>query len=106
MASRSLDMDDAPLLSADAGSLLDDPHPDLLPSASSSSSAASSGTQAQHGSVSAGTGMHGAMTARYDKTTKLATGTTMEEYRRLNMQSTTVGMWGGIIAGGLISTYS
>lgn len=30
----------------------------------------------------------------------------MEEYRRLNMRATTVGMWGGIIAGGLISQYT
>jgi hypothetical protein len=47
--------------------------------------------------------MHGAMSARYDPSTKLATGTTMGEYRRINMWSTTVGMWGGIMGGGLIS---
>jgi hypothetical protein len=45
------------------------------------------------------------MSARYDPSTRLATGTTMGEYRRINMWSTTVGMWGGLMGGGLISEF-
>lgn len=78
-------------LSATPDLMSEDPHPDLLP------------TEPRPPPVSSGSGMHGAMNARYDKNTKLATGTTMDEYRRLNMRATTVGMWGGIFAGGLIS---
>jgi hypothetical protein len=50
-----------------------------------------------------GGGMRAAMNTRYDPSTKLATGTTMGEYRRINMRSTTVGMWGGLAGAGLIS---
>ena len=49
--------------------------------------------------------MREAMTAKYDPSTKLATGTTMAEYKRINMRATTIGMWGGLAAGGLISEY-
>jgi hypothetical protein len=53
-----------------------------------------------------GGGMRAAMNTRYDPSTKLATGTTMGEYRRINMRSTTVGMWGGLAGAGLISESS
>jgi len=49
--------------------------------------------------------MREAMTAKYDPSTKLATGTTMAEYKRINMRATTIGMWGGLAAGGLISEF-
>lgn len=52
-----------------------------------------------------GGGMREAMTAKYDPSTKLATGTTMAEYKRINMRATTIGMWGGLAAGGLISEF-
>ena len=90
---------DTARLSANPDLHFDDPHPDLLPSEPRDSNAIASSST----SGSEHRGMIKGMTARYDKNTKLATGTTMDEYRRLNMRATTVGMWGGIFAGGLIS---
>ena len=77
--------------------MLQDPHPDLLESSPSSS-------EAKPARMTGG-GMRAAMTAGYDPSTKLATGTTMAEYKRINMRATTIGMWGGIVAGGLVSEY-
>jgi hypothetical protein len=81
--------------------MLQDSHPDLLDPASRSSSSSSSGVATPQRMT--GGGMREAMTARYDPSTKLATGTTMAEYKRINMRATTIGMWGGLVAGGLIS---
>lgn len=77
--------------------LLQDAHPDLPDPVPTPGSSKAGMTQ------SGGGGMHGGMTARYDPSTKLATGTTMAEYKRINMRATTIGMWGGIIGGGLVS---
>ena len=76
-----------------------DPHPDLTPPTGNSEG---DGKDVKM----TGGGMRAAMNARYDPSTKLATGTTMGEYRRINMRSTTVGMWGGLMGGGLISEFS
>ena len=77
--------------------MLQDPHPDLLdPTPNSSETKPARMT---------GGGMRAAMTAGYDPSTKLATGTTMAEYKRINMRATTIGMWGGLAAGGLVSEY-
>lgn len=76
-----------------------DPHPDLAPPMGNSEG---DGKEVKM----TGGGMRAAMNARYDPSTKLATGTTMGEYRRINMRSTTVGMWGGLVGGGLISKFS
>jgi hypothetical protein len=73
--------------------MLQDPHPDLL-------------DQPTKPARMTGGGMREAMTAKYDPSTKLATGTTMAEYKRINMRATTIGMWGGLAAGGLISESS
>jgi hypothetical protein len=88
--------------------MLQDPHPDLLDPATSSRTQASTRTEKETGgqTQAKGSGMHGAMSARYDPSTKLATGTTMGEYRRINMWSTTVGMWGGLLGGGLLSEFN
>lgn len=67
--------------------MLQDPHPDLI----------------DRPVKMTGGGMREAMTAKYDPSTKLATGTTMAEYKRINMRATTIGMWGGLISGGLVS---
>lgn len=77
--------------------MLQDPHPDLLDSTPS--------TNNPQPVKMTGGGMRAAMNTRYDPSTKLATGTTMGEYRRINMWSTTVGMWGGLVGGGLVSEY-
>jgi hypothetical protein len=73
--------------------MLQDPHPDLV-------------DQPTKPARMTGGGMREAMTAKYDPSTKLATGTTMAEYKRINMRATTIGMWGGLAAGGLISESS
>lgn len=73
--------------------MLQDPHPDLL-------------DQPTKPARMTGGGMREAMTAKYDPSTKLATGTTMAEYKRINMRATTIGMWGGLAAGCLISECS
>jgi hypothetical protein len=73
--------------------MLQDPHPDLLDPAKSGNI----------GSMHARGGMIKGMTARYDPSTRLATGTTMAEYKRINMRATTVGMWSGLVGGGLVS---